>query len=241
MSASKTNSGLDNLPEIYCVIPAAGVGKRMQANQPKQYLTISHKTVIEHTISRLQTVAFIRQIMIAIHPNDDYFADLKLTDQADIHKVYGGDERVNSVLAGLKAIAVNGATPDAWVLVHDAARPCVSAEDIEKLVTQCLAQNTGGILATPVRDTMKRGGDFITCTESRDNLWHALTPQFFPLGQLIKALEQALVAGVSITDEASAIETLQQPVLLVEGRSDNIKITRPEDLALAQFYLQRGI
>ncbi len=229
----------DDLPEIYCVIPAAGVGKRMQSDQPKQYLTIDDKTVIEHTVERLQTVDFIRQIVIAINPDDDYFAALPLAKNDRVVVVFGGDERVNSVLAGLKRISTNSeGSDDAWVLVHDAARPNVTSQDIEKLVSQCLAQNQGGILATPVRDTMKRGDKLISHTESREDLWHALTPQFFPLKHLIEALEQGVAAGLPITDEASAMEYQYHPVLLVEGRSDNIKITRPEDLALATFYLQ---
>ncbi|MFT5162686.1 MAG: 2-C-methyl-D-erythritol 4-phosphate cytidylyltransferase [Alteromonadaceae bacterium] len=219
VSSSSNLNGLsrENLPTIYCVIPAAGVGKRMQADLPKQYLPIDDKTII------------------VINPEDQYFSDLSLKDNPDVQVVDGGDERVNSVLAGLKAI---DAQLDAWVLVHDAARPNVSMADIDKLVSTCLKHNKGGLLATPVRDTMKRGTDTVSHTESRENLWHALTPQFFPLQQLIYALEQGLASGLTITDEASAVEYQHQPVLLVEGRSDNIKITRPEDLALAGFYLR---
>jgi 2-C-methyl-D-erythritol 4-phosphate cytidylyltransferase len=224
----------NDFPPIFCVIAAAGVGKRMQAGHPKQYLTIADKTVIEHTVGRLQSVPFIRQIVITIHSDDAYFSRLPLAQSEGIKVVCGGDKRVDSVLAGLKAIP---GEPNAWVLVHDAARPNISHGDIEKLVSQCLSHNNGGILATPVRDTMKRGDKQVHHTEPRENLWHALTPQFFPLQQLIEALEQALLAGITVTDEASAMEYRQRPVLLVEGRADNIKITRPEDFALARFYL----
>ncbi|NQZ06138.1 MAG: 2-C-methyl-D-erythritol 4-phosphate cytidylyltransferase [Algicola sp.] len=228
-------------PAIYCVIPAAGVGKRMQANVPKQYLTINNKTILEHTVERLQSVSCVEQVVIAINPEDQYFSKLNLDYEVKV--VFGGDERINSVLAGLKAIDSN---EDAWVLVHDAARPNVSVDDIEKLVESCFEQSCGGILATPVRDTMKRGNKkggqsidhaFIDHTEDRENLWHALTPQFFELNQLIEALEQGLKDNITLTDEASAIENADKPVLLVEGRADNLKITRPEDLALATFYL----
>ena len=224
-------------PAIYCVIPAAGVGKRMQANLPKQYLTINDKTILEHTVERLQSVPCVEQVVIAINPQDQYFAGVNLS--ATVKVVFGGDERVNSVLAGLKAIETDLGTvaKSAWVLVHDAARPNVSVDDIEKLVESCFEQNCGGILATPVRDTMKRGEGFVSHTEDRQNLWHALTPQFFPLNQLIEALEQGLKDNITLTDEASAIENAGKPVLLVEGRADNLKITRPEDLALATFYL----
>lgn len=234
-----------DLPPIYCVIPAAGVGKRMQANHPKQYLTIGDKTIIEHTVCRLQQLPFIHKIVIAISPGDQYFADLSLANDKAIQVVDGGLERVDSVLSGLTALAAGAEdSADAWVLVHDAARPNVSCEDIEKLVHQCLAQNKGGILATPVKDTMKRGvakreAAEIDHTQCRENLWHALTPQFFRLSTLIEALTSALAGGVNVTDEASAVEHQKQPVLLVEGRADNIKITRPEDLALASFYLKK--
>jgi 2-C-methyl-D-erythritol 4-phosphate cytidylyltransferase len=235
MSTSHNSTGVR--PAIYCVIPAAGVGKRMQANVPKQYLTINDKTILAHTVERLQSVPCVEQVVIAINPKDQYFSEVKLPNTVKV--VFGGDERVNSVLAGLKAIEN---TPDSWVLVHDAARPNVSVDDIEKLIETCLEQRCGGILATPVRDTMKRGGQsidhaFVEHTENRENLWHALTPQFFELNQLIEALELGLKANITLTDEASAIENSGKPVLLVEGRADNLKITRPEDLALATFYL----
>jgi 2-C-methyl-D-erythritol 4-phosphate cytidylyltransferase len=230
----------DPWPAIFCVIPAAGVGKRMKVSQPKQYLTINDKTILQHTVDCLCSVPFVQQVVIAINPQDAYFEQLGLENklEGDVKIVFGGDERVNSVLAGLKAISDD---KDAWVLVHDAARPNVCHQDIQKLVSTCLEQYTGGILATPVRDTMKRGDQCIDRTESRDNLWHALTPQFFPLNQLIAALEQGLASNLTITDEASAIENTGERVLLVEGRSDNLKITRPEDLALATFYLNQTL
>ena len=230
MSTHHNSTGLR--PAIYCVIPAAGVGKRMQANVPKQYLTINDKTILAHTVERMQSVPCVEQVVIAINPQDQYFSDVNLANTVKV--VFGGDERVNSVLAGLKAIE---SAPNSWVLVHDAARPNVSVGDVEKLIERCLEQNCGGILATPVRDTMKRGGQSIDSTVDRENLWHALTPQFFPLTQLIEALEQGLKANITLTDEASAIENTGKQVLLVEGRADNLKITRPEDLALATFYL----
>jgi 2-C-methyl-D-erythritol 4-phosphate cytidylyltransferase len=230
MSTHHNSTGVR--PAIHCVIPAAGVGKRMQANVPKQYLTINDKTILAHTVERLHSVPCVEQVVVAINPQDQYFSDVSLPNTVKV--VFGGDERVNSVLAGLKSI---GNTQNSWVLVHDAARPNVSVDDIEKLIETCFERHCGGILATPVRDTMKRGGQFIDCTENRENLWHALTPQFFPLTQLIEALEQGLKASITLTDEASAIENTGKPVLLVEGRADNLKITRPEDLALATFYL----
>jgi 2-C-methyl-D-erythritol 4-phosphate cytidylyltransferase len=158
-----------------------------------------------------------------------------------VTRVTGGAERADSVLNALKEI-----NPELfpWVLVHDAARPLVQLADIGNLLQQCLLQKSGGILATPVRDTMKRGDSTrplakVDHTVSRQQLWHALTPQLFPTALLTECLSQALAAGVAITDEASALEWAGHPVLLVPGRADNIKITQPEDLALARFYLEQ--
>lgn len=221
-------------PAVFCVIPAAGVGKRMKSSTPKQYLTIDNKTILQHTIERMQSIACVKKVVVAISPDDQYFQDLQLSRNVEV--VHGGAERVDSVLQGLKAL---GQVANAWVLVHDAARPNVSIADVEKLVETCLAKNCGGILATPVRDTMKRGSTQVQHTEPREDLWHALTPQFFPLQDLLDALEQGLAQGINITDEASAVEHVGKPVLLVEGRADNLKITRPEDLALATFFLNQ--
>ncbi len=237
----RTTSVPDERPVIYCVIPAAGVGKRMQSNVPKQYLPINDKCVLEHTIERLSAMPFIAHIYVAISPEDQYFKDLKLP--ARVTAVAGGKERVDSVLAGINSLTEQHRQQDdnhaPWVLVHDAARPNITQSDVEKLVAHCLDKGCGGILATPVRDTMKRGEGVIDHTEPREHLWHALTPQFFPLAQLRQALSDGLTAGANITDEASAIEFAAQPVLLVEGRADNLKITKPEDLALATFYLSQ--
>lgn len=232
MSAQSPHKG--DYPFIACVIPAAGVGKRMKAAHPKQYLAIGNKTILQHTVEAMQRLSFVQKTVIAISPQDEYFPSIELS--GDITVAQGGAERVDSVLSGLQAL---GDIKDAWVLVHDAARPNVTLSDVQQLVDSCLAAGEGGILATPVRDTMKRGNEHIDSTEPRENLWHALTPQFFPLQQLTQALEKGLSVKAQITDEASAIEQMGLPVRLVEGRADNIKITRPEDLALATFYLNQ--
>jgi 2-C-methyl-D-erythritol 4-phosphate cytidylyltransferase len=211
----------------------------MQADRPKQYLTINDKTILEHTVCRMAAIAQVKQVIVSVNPQDQYIHQLglhRLFEQQSIRQVFGGAERVDSVLAGLKAI---DGDEQSWVMVHDAARPNVSSADVEHLIDTCLSRQCGGILATPVRDTMKRGDETITHTECRENLWHALTPQFFPLLPLIKALEQGLSQQLSLTDEASAMEKAGFEVLLVEGRSDNIKVTKPEDLALATFYLNQ--
>ncbi|MEH8016210.1 2-C-methyl-D-erythritol 4-phosphate cytidylyltransferase [Rheinheimera muenzenbergensis] len=220
---------------IAAVIPAAGVGKRMQSSLPKQYLLLHGKTILEHSIARLQASGVVSQIWLALAPDDGYFTDTALA-YSDINRVKGGAERMHSVLNALQQIDAHRYP---WVLVHDAARPLVSADDIRQLIARCLQQDLGGILACRVRDTMKRGENSVSETVSREHLWHALTPQFFPTSLLRAALTDAIAAGVQVTDEASAMEWAGHKVLLVAGRSDNIKITEPADLALAAFYLEQ--
>ena len=232
--------------KFIAIVPAAGVGKRMQANCPKQYLRINNETILSHTVMRLLNHPLISQVIVALGTDDQYFAESQLAHHKDIIRVNGGSERVDSVLNGLKAVDRDKYP---WVLVHDAARPCVSHEDIDKLITQCLSNDYGGILATPVRDTMKRGipskenaeGDssIIERTVEREQLWHALTPQMYKTDELMLAIEKALENSLKITDEASAIEYANLPSLLVSASSENIKITHPNDLALAEFYLNK--
>lgn len=225
-------------PKYTVIVPAAGVGKRMLANKPKQYLTIAGKTILEHTLTNLISHPQIHHIVLALHPDDPYFGELELHDNSWLSRVHGGKERADSVLAGLIYLS-----QERWVLVHDAARPCVKHRDLDRLLAIAQQGEIGGILASPVRDTMKRANavktDVIERTEDRDNLWHALTPQFFPLQVLRESLCAALKAKASITDEASAIEWANGQVKLIEGSDSNIKITHPDDLALAEYYLTR--
>ncbi|WP_127020631.1 2-C-methyl-D-erythritol 4-phosphate cytidylyltransferase [Rheinheimera mangrovi] len=226
------------IPAVATVIPAAGVGKRMKADKPKQYLPLCGVTVLEQTLRRLKQVTALQQFYLALSPDDPYFPTLPLATDSGIQRVDGGPERANSVLNALVQI---DAKVYPWVLVHDAARPVVRVSDIELLIDSCIESNQGGILATPVRDTMKRGSDRVEHTVDRAGLWHAYTPQLFPTALLRDALQQALAQGVAITDEASAMEWAGLPVLLVQGHADNIKITQAEDLALAAFYLEHSI
>ncbi|MAE01015.1 MAG: 2-C-methyl-D-erythritol 4-phosphate cytidylyltransferase [Pseudoalteromonas sp.] len=221
--------------KITAIVPAAGVGSRMQHSAPKQYIELAGKTILEHTLSKLAELDFIHTIKVAISDDDGYFDAIPQIDSR-IERVSGGTERADSVLNALLSLADN---PPNWVLVHDAARPLVCLSDITRLVDDCLAANEGGILASKVKDTIKRGRTHSEQTVPRDDLWQALTPQFFPYQALVDALSNALENGVTITDEASAIEWAKQPVKLVAGRSDNIKITTPEDLDLAAFLLQK--
>lgn len=220
---------------IAVVVPAAGVGSRMQHHAPKQYIQLAGKTILEHTLHKLCSVTGVCEIKVAISKDDGYYSDLPFIDER-IARVNGGKERCDSVLNALESMADN---PPDWVLVHDAARPLVSLNDIEQLIITCLAANEGGILAAKVKDTIKRGVSHVEQTVSRDELWQAFTPQFFNYQQLKSALSQALQQQVTITDEASAIEWAKYPVKLVEGRSDNIKITTVEDLDLANYLLQK--
>lgn len=233
---------MSDIEQYIVIVPAAGVGKRMQANCPKQYLCINNKTILYHTVTRLLSHPKITRVIVALGEDDQYFADSGLVDNEDVIRVTGGAERVDSVLSGLKAV---DCSLYPWVLVHDAARPCVSIDDIDQLITQCHDNNTGGILAAPVRDTMKRGNcitdklNTIEHTVEREQLWHALTPQMYKTDELTLAIEQALLQKLTITDEASAIEQAKLPSLLVAGSIENIKITHPNDLALAEFYLNK--
>jgi len=233
---------MEKAQQFIVIVPAAGVGKRMKADCPKQYLRINNETILSHTVMKLLSHPAIDKVILALGEGDQYFSESQLAHHKDIIRVNGGVERVDSVLSGLRAV---DGSKYPWVLVHDAARPCVSHNDIDKLINQCLNQNSGGILAAPVRDTMKRGVcaessmNTIVSTVEREQLWHALTPQLYKTAELTAAIEQALENKLLITDEASAIELANLPSLLVSGSSENIKITHPDDLALAEFYINK--
>jgi 2-C-methyl-D-erythritol 4-phosphate cytidylyltransferase len=229
------NPSVGSSPQVIAVLPAAGIGSRMQADCPKQYLTIGHQTLLEHAIHALLRHPRITQVIVAINPEDQQFKTLPIASDPRVLVTEGGQQRADSVMAGLQ-LAGNAQ----WVLVHDAARPCLHPDDLERLLAITAHSKVGGILAAPVRDTMKRaqvGQSIISHTVERRDLWHALTPQLFPLELLKLCLQRALDEGAVVTDEASALEHCGYHPLLVAGRSDNIKVTRPEDLALAAFYL----
>ncbi|MEZ8064593.1 MULTISPECIES: 2-C-methyl-D-erythritol 4-phosphate cytidylyltransferase [Vibrio] len=227
------------LQSVIAVVPAAGVGSRMKADRPKQYLKIHGKTILEHTVEKLLSHPQVAQIVVAISDDDPYYPELALNQNPQVIRVSGGSERADSVLSALNYIAEQQLSD--WVMVHDAARPCVQLSDIDKLISGAMSHDVGAILAAPVRDTMKRGAQGqIEHTVERADLWHALTPQMFRAKPLWKALSDALQQGASITDEASAFEWKGLSPALVTGRSDNFKITQPEDLALAEFYLSQN-
>lgn len=223
--------------KIWAVVPAAGVGKRMQADKPKQYLTLSGKTVIEHTLHRLLDASVFSAVAVAISEQDPYWPELTVSRHPDVITAAGGKERADSVLSALKALTQ--AHEQDWVMVHDAARPCLTTMDILALLQNLEHDAIGGILAVPSHDTLKsvEAGE-ITGSVDRNKVWRALTPQMFRFGLLRDALQQA-EGNAAVTDEASALELKGLKPKIVEGRVDNIKITRPEDLALAQFYMEQ--
>jgi 2-C-methyl-D-erythritol 4-phosphate cytidylyltransferase len=224
--------------KFWAVVPAAGVGKRMNADRPKQYLELADKTVIEHTLARLLQAEVFTAVAVAISEEDPYWSELPIASHEKIVRAKGGKERADSVLSGLHAIREH-AQEDDWVLVHDAARPCLTSADIHYLIDSLINDEVGGILAVASADTLKNvQGNSILGTLDRSHIWRALTPQMFRYGDLKTALEQA-VGNPAITDEASALELQGKQPKIVEGRPDNIKITRPEDLALAAFFMEQ--
>ena len=221
---------------IWAVLPAAGIGRRMGADIPKQYLPLAGKCVIEHSLEILSGCPRITGLVAAVAEDDPYWRELEFLRRHDVRQVPGGAERTESVLNALSTLLPEAGSDD-WALVHDAVRPCLDRRDLEALIDAALDSDDGAILAIPARDTMKRVHDGrIRETVPRDDLWHAQTPQMFPLLKLHRALERARAAGLSVTDEAQAMECEGFQPRVVEGRADNIKITRPEDLTLAARY-----
>lgn len=229
---------MTNNSDIVAIVPAAGIGCRMESQLPKQYLKIGAMTILEHTLQKLLTHSKISEVVVVINKEDKLFSTLDVASKVKV--TYGGKTRADSVLAGLNLVAENK-----WALVHDAARPCVTHQDITKLINRVLQEDKGGILAMPLSDTIKQADtnnpDTINHSVDRTYLWGAATPQLFNAGELKACLNRALNNHVAITDEASAIEYCGGHPLLIECRRDNIKITCPEDLNLARYYLTNQI
>lgn len=213
----------------------------MQQPIPKSYLPLAKKTVIEQTLTRLLAVPEIKKIILVLAADDIFWPKLSLAQHPKIETVIGGKERCYSVLKGLAALAQYADSQD-WVLVHDVARPCVALSDVQKLLHACWDHPVGGLLARPIVETVKRADQQGCAAETleRKQLWAALTPQCFRFGLLSHALEQAIDRGCLVTDESHAVELFGFHPLLVEGSSENIKITYPEDLKLAENILMRG-
>lgn len=221
--------------DLWFIVPAAGIGQRMGANVPKQYLSFADSTIIETTLTTLLNVTSLAGIVVAIHPNDVYWASLSISQHDKIHTVIGGDARADSVFAALVFLQ-HRINPRQWVLVHDAARPCVSVSSIEKMISELANNDVGGILGVNSSDTLKRvdAQKKIEETIEREKIWQAQTPQMFRYGLLFAALAQALERKMAITDESSAMELAGHPVNMVTGRRDNIKITHADDLYVAE-------
>ncbi len=222
--------------KVIAIIPASGVGSRMNAPLPKQYLRLQDKTILEHTLAPFIAHPMIQQVIVAVAKEDPFYPQLEILKHPKIQIVFGGETRAHSVLNALMT-----ADENSWALVHDAARPCLKRSDLDKILQ--IEDEQGAILAIPAVDTIKRtlDGKRIEHTEDRSTLWLALTPQFFPTVPLKSAIQSAFAKGQTITDEASAMELAGYRPHLVAGRSDNLKITRPEDLALAEFYLTHNL
>ncbi len=230
---------VSSMPKLFALIPAAGSGSRMGAAQPKQYLPLAGKPVLYHALRNLCRHTAIDRVMVVLAPDDTFFAQQDWQDFGSrLMPLYcGGPLRADSVFNGLLA-ARDEIGADDWVLVHDAVRPCLAHETLARLIETLRDEPTGGLLALPVVDTLKRGDadGYVLSTEAREHLWQAQTPQMFRYRLLLEALRAGGLA--TATDEASAIERLGLRPKLVMGDSRNLKVTYPQDLALAETLLR---
>jgi len=220
---------------LWGLLPAAGVGRRFGGQRPKQYqLLADGRTLLEASVQALLDGADMAGVMVALAEPDPLWPAQAIADDDRVMHCAGGEERAHSVYQGLEALLAQGAADSDWVLVHDAARPGLSAGALQRLIEQCRRSGEGAILALPVRDTLKRSdaNGRIVATVARDGLWQAQTPQMFPLGALRAALGQALAGTTPPTDEAAAMEAAGARVHLVMGELGNLKVTYPEDLSL---------
>ena len=224
---------------IWAIVPAAGRGTRYGGAVPKQYLDIAGVPLIGYSLRAVLAHPSVAGAMVVLSEDDASWPGWTEIDGKPVRTCIGGSERCDSVLAGLAALPED-VRPDDFVLVHDAARPHLRAADLERLLDLGRGDPVGAILAAPVRDTLKRAGNDggIDGTESRERLWRALTPQLFRRLQLTRALEAARNAGLVVTDESMAMERQGHRPLLVEGSDDNLKVTTPADLPLAEFLLR---
>lgn len=220
---------------FYALVPCAGQGLRAGTEGPKQYAALAGGTVVGHTLNALAQVRRLRSVLVVLSPDDDAF-ERHVPRFAGVTVRCGGASRAETVARGLDELARLGATPDDWVLVHDAARCLVRAEWIDALIDACATDEVGGLLALPVADTLKeeRAGR-VSATVDRAHKWQAQTPQMFRLGLLQDALKGA---GAHVTDEASAVEALGLSPKLVRGALENFKLTFPADFELAERLLR---
>lgn len=230
---------MNRVPRIWAVLPAAGIGRRMGAQIPKQYLQLLDRPILRWSLDALLNHPAVYGGVVALAAEDPHWDRLGYRHEKSLHRVGGGAERSDSVYAALSFLLEAGYDED-WVLVHDAVRPCITREELDRLIPAALHRDDGALLAVPVRDTLKRqeAGGRVRDTASRDGLWHALTPQMFPLKVLHHALELVIEREAQVTDESQAMETAGYQPLLVEGGATNLKVTRRSDLALAEAILR---
>ena len=223
----------------WAIVPAAGQGSRFGAALPKQYTPLLGRPLLSWTLAALLAEPRIDAIVVSLAHGDTHWQGLPEFSNPRVRRCIGGRRRENSVLNGLSALDGHARDTD-WVLVHDAARPCLRRHDLELLFDTLAADAVGGLLAVPVSDTLKRVDreQRVAETVARDGLWRALTPQMFRYGLLLRALRLCMERDRPVTDEASAIESLGLQPRLVHGRADNIKVTNPEDAALAEAILR---
>jgi len=224
------------MSRFVALVPAAGSGSRMGGTLPKQYLPLLGRPLIAHTLSALASHPRIDRVVLVLSPDDAHWESLAFDSDKLMVLRCGGETRAESVTNGLQSLA-DVLKPDDWVLVHDAARPCLRQDHLDKMLEVLADDPVGGILAMPVADTLKRAGpdQRIAETVPRESLWQAQTPQMFRHALLLEALKKA---GDQVTDEASAIEKMGLKPKLVEGDARNLKVTYPRDLELASMILQ---
>ena len=224
---------------IWAIVPAAGSGRRLQSELPKQYLPLRGTAILAHSLQRLLAVSDIERIVVALAGGDEHWSGLGISDER-VRTCTGGPLRQDSVLNSLIKLS-SEASGDDWVLVHDAARPCVRVSDIEKLINSLKQSDVGGLLGWPVDNTLKRvaGAGVVVETVDRENCWNAATPQMFRVGMLKEALSRSEGNNQDFTDEAAAIQALGHSPIMVGGSRDNIKVTHEQDLYLAESILER--
>lgn len=228
------------MSSVWAVVPAAGSGRRMAAEVPKQYLKLNGVPILEHTLRALLACPDIRGVVVVLDPSDRRADAIPSLSDPRVTTASGGAERADSVLAGLEAITAEAGVKD-WVLVHDAARPCLSVTTLRALITSCLSEGVGAVMAQASVDTLKHVSDDNRVVETleRKVIWRAQTPQMFKLTELTSALSSAIASEAAITDESMAMELAGYPVSILEGPSTNIKITVPADLEIAEIILRR--
>ena len=234
---------MSNNNRLWVVIPAAGIGKRMGVDIPKQYITVCDKAIIEHTVEKFTSRNDLQGILVALSNSDQHWSTLELSKNNKITTVTGGEERYKSVYNALCSLK-NKAGDDDWILVHDAVRPCITTSEIDQFIADLDHLNgIGGILALPCFETMKKANTNHEIEETIDRkfIWHAQTPQMFRYKKLFMAIEKIMNENIFITDEAMAMELAGYKPMLIQGTHSNIKITDQNDLKYLESFLRQEI